>query len=162
MHALVYFIVRFIFVTLRLGSVVRGPDDHRDIHLDPVSHPNAKEAGLMEVDSSGRWSTVPAARKLVVSHFPLEERSSDMLRKCKAFTGYQRTEEAGQQSNERILLYNLCARRSSLLPLGPHGLTLVAPKSNTADVQLNWGQYPRMSAHRAGLLVKAPRITTYI
>ena len=94
MHALVYYVVRFIFVTLRVGSLVRGPDAHRDIHLDPVSHPNAKEAGLMEVDSSGRWSTVPAARKLVVSHFPLEERSSDMLRKCKAFTGYQRTEEA--------------------------------------------------------------------
>jgi len=99
MHALVYYVVRFIFVTLRVGSLVRGPDDHRDIHLDPVSHPNAKEAGLMEVDSSGRWSTVPAARKLVVSHFPLEERSSDMLRKCKAFTGYQRTEEAELGAN---------------------------------------------------------------
>lgn len=99
MHALVYYVVRFIFVTLRVGSLVRGPDDHRDIHLDPVSHPNAKEAGLMEVDSSGRWSTVPAARKLVVSHFPLEERSSDMLRKYKAFTGYQRTEEAELGAN---------------------------------------------------------------
>jgi len=95
MHALVYYVVRFIFVTLRMGSVVRGPDDHRDIHLDPVSHPNAKEAGSTDVESSGRWSTVPAAQ----SRFPLEERSSDMLRKCKAFTGYQRTEEARVVAN---------------------------------------------------------------
>jgi len=99
MHALVYYVVRFIFVTLRVGSLVRGPDAHRDIHLDPVSHPNAKEAGSTDVESSGRWSTVPAARKLVVSQFPLEERSSDMLRKCKAFTGYQRTEEAELGAN---------------------------------------------------------------
>ena len=95
MHALVYYVVRFIFVTLRVGSLVRGPDDHRDIHLDPVSHPNAKEAALMDVESSGRWSTVPSAQ----SRFPLEERSSDMLRKCKAFTGYQRTEEAELGAN---------------------------------------------------------------
>jgi len=95
MHAVVYYVVRFIFVTLRVGSLVRGPDAHRDIHLDPVSHPNAKEAALMDVESSGRWSTVPAAQ----SRFPLEERSSDMLRKCKAFTGYQRTEEAELGAN---------------------------------------------------------------
>ena len=37
MHALVYFIVRFIYVTLGLGSGGRGPDGHRDIHLDPIS-----------------------------------------------------------------------------------------------------------------------------
>ena len=55
MHALVYYVVRFIYVTLGLGSGGRGPDGHRDIHLDTISHPNAKEAGLMEVDSSGRW-----------------------------------------------------------------------------------------------------------
>ena len=59
-----------------MGALVRGPDAHRDIHLDPVSHPNAKDAGLTGLESSGRWSTVPAARKQVVSHFPLEERSS--------------------------------------------------------------------------------------
>jgi hypothetical protein len=82
MHALVYYVVRFIYVTLGLGSGGRGPDGHRDIHLDPISHPNAKEAGLMEVDSSGRWSTVPAAQKQVVSHFPLEERSSEDERKA--------------------------------------------------------------------------------
>ena len=99
MHAVVYYVVRFIFVTLRVGSLVRGLDDHRDIYLDPVSHPNAKKAGLMDVESPGRWSTVPAARKLVVSHLPLEERSSDVLRKCKAFTGYQRTEEVGLGAN---------------------------------------------------------------
>jgi hypothetical protein len=99
MHALVYYVVKFVFVTLGLGSLVRGPDAHRDIHLDPISHPNAKEAALMDVDSSGRWSTVPAARKLVVSHLPLEERSSDVLRKYKAFTGYQRTEEVRVVAN---------------------------------------------------------------
>ena len=77
MHALVYYVVKFVFVTLRVGALVRGPDAHRDIHLDPVSHPNAKDAGLTGLESSGRWSTVPAAvRKQVVSHFPLEERSS--------------------------------------------------------------------------------------
>ena len=83
MHALVYYVVKFVFVTLRVGALVRGPDDHRDIHLDPVSHPNAKEAGLMDVESSGRWSTVPAARKLGanVFPFPISQQKFDDRRK---------------------------------------------------------------------------------
>ena len=71
MHALVYYVVRFIFVTLRVGSVVRGPDDHRDIHLDPVSHPNAKEAALMDVESS----------EANVFPFPISQQEFDDRRK---------------------------------------------------------------------------------
>ena len=100
MHALVYYVVRFIFVTLRVGSLVRGPDAHRDIHLDPVSHPNAKEAGSTDVESSGRWSTVPAAfRKQVVSHFPTRTKVLVDKEKYNEFTGYRRTEEAELDAN---------------------------------------------------------------
>lgn len=83
MHALVYYVVRFIFVTLRVGSLVRGPDDHRDIHLDPVSHPNAKEAGSTDVESSGRWSTVRSEAELGanVFPFPISQQEFDDRRK---------------------------------------------------------------------------------
>jgi len=82
MHALVYFIVRFIYVTLGLGSGVRGPDGHRDIHLDPISHPNTRGLIGGKYNKQSRGTAVPAAfRKQVVSHFPLEERSSDDERK---------------------------------------------------------------------------------
>lgn len=99
MHALVYYVVKFVFVTLRVGALVRGPDAHRDIHLDPVSHPNAKDAGLTDVESSGRWSTVPAARKLVVSHFPTRTKVLVDEEKYNEFTGYRRTEEAELGAN---------------------------------------------------------------
>ena len=100
MHALVYFIVRFIYVTLGLGSGVRGPGSSDDIHLDPISHPNTRDLIGGKYNKQLRGTAVPAAfRKQVVSHFPLEERSSDMFRKYKAVTRSQRTEEAGQQSN---------------------------------------------------------------
>jgi hypothetical protein len=78
MHAVVYFIVRFIYVTLGLGSGGRGPDDHRDIHLDPVSHPNTRGLIGRKYNKQSLGTAVPAAyRKQVVSHFPLKERSSD-------------------------------------------------------------------------------------
>ena len=78
MHALVYFIVRFIYVTLGLGSGGRGPDDHRDIHLDPISHPNTRGLIGRKYNKQSLGTAVPAAvRKQVVSHFPSEERSSD-------------------------------------------------------------------------------------
>jgi len=78
MHAVVYFIVRFIYVTLGLGSGVRGPDDHRDIHLDPISHPNTRDLIGGKYNKQSLGTAVPAAfRKQVVSHFPSEERSSD-------------------------------------------------------------------------------------
>ena len=83
MHALVYFIVRFIYVTLVLGSGGRGPDGHRDIHLDPISHPNTRGLIGGKYNKQSRGTAVPAAyRKQVVSHFPLEERSSDDERKA--------------------------------------------------------------------------------
>ena len=78
MHAVVYFIVRFIYVTLGLGSGGRGPDGHRDIHLDPISHPNTRGLIGGKYNKQSRGTAVPAAyRKQVVSHFPLKERSSD-------------------------------------------------------------------------------------
>jgi hypothetical protein len=78
MHALVYFIVRFIYVTLGLGSGGRGPGSSDDIHLDPVSHPNTQDLTGGKCIKQLRGTAVPAAvRKQVVSHFPLEERSSD-------------------------------------------------------------------------------------
>ena len=99
MHALVYYVVKFVFVTLRVGALVRGPDARRDIHLDPVSHPNAKDAGLTDVESSGRWSTVPAARKLVVSHFPTRTKVLVDEEKYTRVTQDQRTEEAELGAN---------------------------------------------------------------
>ena len=82
MHALVYFVVKFIYVTLGLGSGGRGPDDHRDIHLDPISHPNTRDLIGGKYNKHLRGTAVPAAvRKQVVSHFPSEERSSDDERK---------------------------------------------------------------------------------
>ena len=78
MHALVYFIVRFIYVTLGLGSGVRGPGSSDDIHLDPISHPNTRDLIGRKYNKQSRGTAVPAAvRKQVVSHFPSEERSSD-------------------------------------------------------------------------------------
>ena len=78
MHAVVYFIVRFIYVTLGLGSGGRGPDGHRDIHLDPISHPNTRDLIGGKYIKQSLGTAVPAAfRKQVVSHFPSEERSSD-------------------------------------------------------------------------------------
>ena len=83
MHAVVYFIVRFIYVTLGLGSGGRGPDGHRDIHLDPISHPNTRDMIGGKYNKQLRGTAVPAAvRRQVVSHFPLEERSSDDERKA--------------------------------------------------------------------------------
>jgi len=83
MHAVVYFIVRFIYVTLGLGSGGRGPDGHRDIHLDPISHPNTRGLIGGKYNKQSLGTAVPAAfRKQVVSHFPLEERSSDDERKA--------------------------------------------------------------------------------
>jgi hypothetical protein len=82
MHALVYFIVRFIYVTLGLGSGGRGPGSSDDIHLDPISHPNTRDLIGGKYNKQLRGTAVPAAvRKQVVSHFPLEERSSDDERK---------------------------------------------------------------------------------
>ena len=82
MHAVVYFIVRFIYVTLGLGSGCRGPDCHRDIHLDPISHPNTRDLIEGKYIKQSLGTAVPAAfRKQVVSHFPSEERSSDDERK---------------------------------------------------------------------------------
>jgi len=83
MHALVYYVVRFIYVTLGLGSGGRGPDGHRDIHLDPISHPNTRDLIGGKYNKQLRGTAVPAAfRKQVVSHFPFEERSSDDERKA--------------------------------------------------------------------------------
>ena len=78
MHAVVYFIVRFIYVTLGLGSGGRGPGSSDDIHLDPISHPNTRDLIGGKYNKQSRGTAVPAAfRKQVVSHFPSEERSSD-------------------------------------------------------------------------------------
>ena len=78
MHAVVYFIVRFIYVTLGLGSGVRGPGSSDDIHLDPISHPNTRDLIGGKYNKQSLGTAVPAAlRKQVVSHFPFEERSSD-------------------------------------------------------------------------------------
>jgi hypothetical protein len=78
MHALVYFIVRFIYVTLGLGSGGRGPGSSDDIHLDPISHPNTQDLTGGKSIKQSLGTAVPAAfRKQVISHFPLEERSSD-------------------------------------------------------------------------------------
>ena len=78
MHAVVYFIVRFIYVTLGLGSGGRGPGSSDDIHLDPISHPNTRDLTGGKCIKQSLGTSVPAAfRKQVVSHFPLEERSSD-------------------------------------------------------------------------------------
>jgi len=82
MHALVYFIIRFIYVTLGLGSGGRGPGSSDDIHLDPISHPNTRDLIGGKYNKQSRGTAVPAAvRKQVVSHFPSEERSSDDERK---------------------------------------------------------------------------------
>jgi hypothetical protein len=82
MHALVYFVIKFIYVTLGLGSGVRGPGSSDDIHLDPISHPNTRDLTGGKYIKQLRGTAVPAAfRKQVVSHFPLEERSSDDERK---------------------------------------------------------------------------------
>jgi len=78
MHALVYFVVKFIYVTLGLGSGGRGPGSSDDIHLDPISHPNTRDIIGGKYNKHLRGTAVPAAvRKQVVSHFPSEERSSD-------------------------------------------------------------------------------------
>ena len=100
MHAVVYFIVRFIYVTLGLGSGGRGPDDHRDIHLDPISHPNTRGLIGRKYNKQSLGTAVPAAfRKQVVSHFPTRTKVLVDKEKYNEFTGYQRTEEARVVAN---------------------------------------------------------------
>lgn len=98
MHVLVYYVVRFIYVTLGLGSGVRGPGSSDDIHLDPISHPNTQNlTGGKSIKQSLGTSVPAAVRKQVVSHFPSEERSSD--EKGKAFASGTVRSEADELVN---------------------------------------------------------------
>ena len=79
MSALVRYIIWFVFDKVGMGSRVRGPGFGSDIHLDPVSHPNARSRGLTDEETGGCWYGGP--RLTLVSQFPLEERSSVVDRK---------------------------------------------------------------------------------
>lgn len=70
MHVLVYYVVRFIYVTLGLGSGVRGPGSSDDIHLDPISHPNTRDLTGGKSIKQSLGTSVPAAVRKLVDVFP--------------------------------------------------------------------------------------------
>ena len=82
MSALVRYIIWFVFDKVGMGSRVRGPGFGSDIHLDPVSHPNARSRELTDEETGGCWYRGPEN-----SHFPSEERSSDVYEKANAESG---------------------------------------------------------------------------
>ena len=80
MSALVRYIIWFVFDAIGMGARGRGPGVVSDIHLDPVSHPNARSRELTDEETGGCWYGGP--RLTLVSQFPSEERSSVVDRKA--------------------------------------------------------------------------------
>ena len=80
MSALVRYIIWFVFNKVGMGSRVRGPGFGSDIHLVPISHPNARSRELTDEETGGCWYGGP--RLTLVSQFPSEERSFFVDRKA--------------------------------------------------------------------------------
>ena len=82
MSALVRYIIWFVFDAIGMGARGRGPGVVSDIHLDPVSHPKPRDLRSTDEELTGSWYRGPEN-----SHFPPEERSSDVYEKANAESG---------------------------------------------------------------------------
>ena len=79
MSALVRYIIWFVSDAIGLGARVRGPGVGSDIHLVPTSHPKPRDLRSTDEELTGSWYRGPEN-----SHFPPEERSSDVYEKANA------------------------------------------------------------------------------
>jgi len=82
MSALVRYIIWFVFDAIGMGARGRGPGVGSDIHLVPTSHPKPRDLRSTDEELTGSWYRVPKSSR--VSHFPPEERSSDVYEKANA------------------------------------------------------------------------------
>jgi len=80
-----------------MGSRVRGPGFGSDIHLVPISHPNARSRELTDEETGGCWYGGP--RLTLVSQFPLEERSSFVDRKANGSSTLVRSSGSADVNN---------------------------------------------------------------
>jgi len=79
MRALVRYIIWFVFDALGMGARGRGPGVGSDIHLVPTSHSKPRDLRSTDEELTGSWYRGPEN-----SHFPPEERSSDVYEKANA------------------------------------------------------------------------------
>ena len=79
MRALVRYIIWFVSDAIGLGARVRGPGVDSDIHLVPTSHSKPRDFRSTDEELTGSWYRGPEN-----SHFPPEERSSDVYEKANA------------------------------------------------------------------------------
>ena len=82
MSALVRYIIWFVFDAIGMGARGRGPGVGSDIHLVPTSHPKPRDLRSTDEETGGCWYRGPEN-----SHFPPEERSSDVYEKANAESG---------------------------------------------------------------------------
>ena len=83
MSALVRYIIWFVFDAIGMGARVRGPGVGSDIHLVPTSRAKPRDLRSTDEEQTGsgyRWTRAHAG----VSHFPPEERSSDVYEEANA------------------------------------------------------------------------------
>ena len=86
MSALVRYTIWFVFDAIGMGASVRGPGVGSDIHLVPTSRAKPRDLRSTDEELTGsryRWTRADAG----VSHFPPEERSSDVYEKANAESG---------------------------------------------------------------------------
>ena len=86
MSALVRYIIWFVSDAIGLGARVRGPGVGSDIHLVPTSHSKPRDLRSTNEELTGSWYRGPET-DAGVSHFPPEERSSDVYEKANAESG---------------------------------------------------------------------------
>jgi len=106
MSALVRYIIWFVFDKVGMGSRVRGPGFGSDIHLVPISHPNARSRELTDEETGGCWYGGP--RLTLVSQFPSEERSSVVDRKA---NGSGTVRSSGQADVSNVFPFPISHRK---------------------------------------------------
>ena len=82
MSALVRYIIWFVFDAIGMGARVRGSGVSSDTYIVPTSHSKPRDLRFTDEELTGSWYRVPEN-----SHFPPEERSSDVYEKANAESG---------------------------------------------------------------------------
>ena len=82
MSALVRYIIWFVFDALGMGARVRGPGVGSDTNLVPTSRAKPRDLRSTDEELTGSWYRVPKISWF--SHFPPEERSSDVYEEANA------------------------------------------------------------------------------
>jgi len=83
MSALVRYIIWFVFDAIGMGARVRGPGVGSDIHLVPTSRAKPRDFRFTDEELTGSRYRGPET-DAGVSHFPFEERSSDVYEEANA------------------------------------------------------------------------------